>query len=265
MTIKRAIVSAAFLAFIVHGALTQELIHSFKGDFSMAAADPMGNFYLVREDQLLKTDSLGNILFTYSNPVLGNIQWIDPSDPFRLLVYYRSFNQFITLDRSLSPIGDPVRLDDLELFSPLGICRSNQGGYWLIDGPSSSLVKLNSKLEKSVNSRVTGLMADNARWLPMIEWKERLYICIPEVRIFQFDLFGTSIKNIPAKSGSFGYSGLYLIFSGSQGYYIYKGTGLADGPVNPFNADLGELIISGNKALVNDVSGWHLYRLKKTF
>ena len=266
MIIKNAVLITFSLAFLCQNGMTQEKAFSFPDEYTIAASDPLGHFYLVNEDQLIKSGKKGDYLFTFSDPGLGNITWIDPSDPFRILVYYRSFNQLVFLDRTLSPIADPVSLDETDIFSPAGICRSSQGGVWLIDEINSSIVKLNSKLEKTVNTRFSGISTgSNNRWLPMIEWKERLYICIPDSTIIQYDLFGTRIKNIPARAESFGFSGLSLLFTGSHGAYSYTGFGIPEGPEKLIDLDYENLIISGDIGLAKDKKGWQLYHLKKTF
>jgi len=193
----------------------QEPVHTFSESFEMVASDPLGHFYLIREGQINKVDSLGKVLYTFSDPGKGNVSWLDASDPFRILVYFRSFNQVLFLDRTLSPLGDPVRLDNLEIFIPAGICRSSQGGFWLVDQTSGSLVHLDSELKYRVNIRLSGIEMDrDEAWFPMLEWKERLYICHPERQVFQFDLFGKHLKNIPAKVMNISSLGNSLLLTG---------------------------------------------------
>ncbi len=245
---------------------SQEAVYRFSESFDMAASDPLGNFYMVRENQIKKIDSLGQVLYTFSNPSLGKVSWLDTSDPFRILVYYRSFNLLIFLDRTLSPLGDPVRLDELEIFVPAGICRANQGGFWIVDQTNSSIIHLDSELKPQINIRLSGIRMDqNDSWFPMLEWKERLYICRQEQDVLQFDLFGTLLKNIPAKASGISFAEDMLLFIGDQKIYQYRDypEGLSE-PKMMLLPTWKQLNISKNRALIQDQSGWQLYRLIKT-
>jgi len=260
------IVIAIALLFTSSSGYTQDLVRSLSKPYEMAWADPFGQFYLVNEKQITKIDSLGQILSTFSDPGLGNVSWMDTSDPFRILVYYRTFNQIIFLDRTLSSIGAPINLDDLQIFLPAGICRSSMGGFWIIDQTNNSLIHLNNDLKSKVNIILTGLVFEPQQsWLPMMEWKERLYICNPEKDIFLFDLYGTHLKNIPVKAASFSFLDNSLLFIGKEKIFQYSNyPGVLSEPQNMDLPQWEKLIISKNHALIYNQLGWHLHRLKKT-
>jgi hypothetical protein len=244
----------------------QEPVHIFSEPFNMVASDPLGFFYMVQERQIRKTDSLGQVLFTYSNTDASNISWLDASDPFRILVYYSTFNQLIFLDRTLSPIGDPVNLDNLEIFLPAGICRARQGGFWVVDQNNSSLIHLDSELKRQVDIRLSGMQTDELEsWFPMMEWNERLYICRKGQNILQFDLYGTQLTNIPAKAMGFSTMENNILFIGEKEVYQYSDLpGILSDPIKLYLPEWEQLNISKNRALLQDQSGWYLYRLKKT-
>ena len=242
------------------------MIYEFSESFNFGSSDPLGHFFLVKEDKIKKIDSLGNTLYSYSNPGLGNISHIDASDPFRILLYYKSFNQILYLDRTLSAIGDPIILDELDIFSIAGICRSKQGGFWLIDSYSNSLLQVDNNLVKKTNARITSLNIGNVKpWFPMLEWKEGLYICDPQQKIMLFDLFGKQIKSIPVKANDIFSLDSKIIFSGDQVLQIYQ-------EYPPVLSDLltldipgwKQIIISKDFALIETDSRWFLYRIKKT-
>ncbi len=244
----------------------QEPVYFFSETFNMAASDPLGHFYLVQEGQIRKIDSLGQVMYTFSDPEKGQVSWLDASDPFRILVYYRTFNQLIFLDRTLSPLGDPVRLDDLEIFVPAGICRARQGGFWVIDQSNSSLIHLDADLNRQVDIRLGGINTNQMEsWFPMLEWKERLYICRQGQNVIQFDLYGTQLINIPVKTMGISSMDNMMLFIGDQVVYKYSDypAGLSE-PMTMLLPEWEQLIISKNRALIQDQSGWHLYRLKKT-
>ena len=254
------------LLFLFVKGYAQEPVFTFPGQFEMSSSDPLGNFYLIQEEQIVKVDSLGKVIFTFSDPGLGDITWVDTSDPFRILIYYRSFNQVIYLDRTLSSLGDPVFLDELEIFIPAGICRSSQGGFWVLDQTSSSLIHMDAELKQKVNIRLDGVAMDQPdNWFPMLERKERLYICRKGQDIFLFDLYGTHLKNIPAKASSISSHNNMLLFIGDQIIYLYNDFPAVLSEDKTNNFPHWELLnISKNRALVKGQSGWQLYQLKKT-
>jgi len=232
----------------------------------MSASDPLGFFYLESEGQITKMDSLGGILYTFSDPVLGDVTWIDASDPFRILLYYRSFNQLLFLDRTLSTIGDPVLLDELEIFVPAGMCRSSQGGFWVLEHSTGSLIQIDAELRQQVSIRFNGLTEVNSdSWFPMLEWKERLYICRKGRDIIQLDLYGTQLKNIPAKAQGINTLDDMLLFAGDQVIYQYHDFPgiLSEDKMNRLPV-WEQLNVSKNRALIKGKSGWQLFRLKKT-
>lgn len=262
---RAILILISLFAFFCEGH-SQDIIHDFPGKFDFAKSDPLGSFYLVNETQIIKIDSLGKLLYNYSNPDLGSITDIDSSDPFRILVYYQSYNQLLFLDRTLTPIGDPVKLDDLEVFSLVGICQSGKGGLWILDAAGSSILYFDNKLRKQLDIRISGFFTGNENeWLPMLEWKERLYICKRKMSVSQFDLFGTQLKTIPVKAHDICLLENNILFTNRDKAFLYQSFPPYLSDALKFNISSWEnLVVSKNIALVKDQSGWHLKRLKKT-
>ncbi len=244
----------------------QNIAFEFSESFNFGSSDPLGHFYLVKDEQIRKIDSLGKTLYSYSNPGLGKIFSIDTSDPFRILLYYKPFNQIILLDRTLSSIGDPIELDELDVFSIAGICRAKQGGFWLIDPNNNSLLHLDNNLDIKTKVLISGLNIGNEdQWFPMLEWKEGLYVCEPGQKLMLFDLFGKQIKSIPVKANKIFSLDKNIIFSGDQELHIYQNYPSALVGLLHLNIPKWkQIIISKNHALIERNSGWFLYRIKKT-
>jgi len=245
----------------------QEMVHQFQDNYNLVSSDPVGNFYLVNNERINKIDSTGKVLYTYANPDRGYITHLDASDPFRILVYYRDYNLVVFLDRTLSQLGESIKLDNLDIYNPSGMAKSSQGGFWLIDASSNSLLQIGRDLEKIVELRISGLSEQNDEgWYPLTEWKERLYICDPGIRTMQFDLFGMHLKSIPIKAFRLSVSeGKLLLVTNSSIYSIDNFPGaLAEEQKTSFSA-WEDLLISRNHALMKSHSLWSLFRLKKTF
>ena len=245
----------------------QTEVHRFSGNYDLATSDQFGNFYLTEKDQIIKIDSTGKQLYSFSDPESGNIDYIDASDPFRLLVYYKDYNQLAYLDKTLSPLGDKIGLDEINIFKPLGIAKSSRGGFWIIDGSSTSLIYINRKLNSELKINISGLDADNLdTWHPVLEWKDRLYICVPGKHILQFDLFGTQLRKIPSEARNISHNHKHLLLvSPSIAESLQSLPGHVPERLEINIPDWEKLYISGNYALVKQSSYWSLFRLKKTF
>ncbi|MDA3780091.1 MAG: hypothetical protein PF487_07745, partial [Bacteroidales bacterium] len=74
----------------------------FSGDFFKI--DNLNNIYLIDGADIDKQNFISGEKFHYNNEFLGEVSFLDVSNPFRILVYYKDFNQFIILDNTLSPI-----------------------------------------------------------------------------------------------------------------------------------------------------------------
>ncbi len=112
--------------------------------FSM---DKLGNFYFIDNNILTKTDAKMQTLYTYDNNSYGNLDFVDTSDPLRIMLFYKNFNTLIYLDKNLAELRDPISLDDLNFYSVDVVSVSQNGGFWLYDNQNSRIVELNKNLD----------------------------------------------------------------------------------------------------------------------
>ncbi len=164
------------------------------------AADPLGQFYLVRGTSLVKYDSKGDSAYSWSEPQTGSISRIDAGDPMRVLVYQKDFNLVRFLNNRLAPLSAPIRLDDLGITNPLGVASSRRGGFWVIDGSSYRLKQIDMQLKTVVESVPlsfpSGMRSTDFR---LIESGEQVLLLVPGAEIQVFDLFANFVKKIPIK------------------------------------------------------------------
>ncbi len=177
--------------------LFSSLCHAQENQLS----DHLGNKYLLSPTGLSKLDLQGNSVYQYTNPELGSIAVVDIYDPFRLLIYFSNQNSIIFLDNKLSPLMDPISLDDYSFFNPAGLCSSKNGGFWILDRTKQNLNLVNKRMElvSSLPLRLFNSSQDTP-WFPMVEWKQNLYLLHPENYLYQFDLYGQLIKKNPTKA-----------------------------------------------------------------
>ena len=110
-------------------------------------SDPIGNVYVVNQNDLIKFDPQNLHTANYKNVFLGNIHSVDSSYPLRILLYYRDHNQIVWVDNFLSEIRSPVFLDALGIDQAELVCSSNQGGFWVLNGLNNQLQYFNTQLQ----------------------------------------------------------------------------------------------------------------------
>jgi len=179
----------------------------------LIASDPLGHFYLIHGDRLIKHNTDGDSLFSWSSPASGRISRIDASDPLRLLVYHPDFNVLQFLDNRLAPLSGPVSLDDLGIVDPLAICIARQGGFWVLDGSTLRLNYFDKSLDPVIESAPVD-RPDGSSEMPaeLTEAGDKLYLNFPGHEIQVYDLFGNYVRKIPLKAVSVSVNNTYIMY-----------------------------------------------------
>jgi hypothetical protein len=168
------------------------------------SADPLGHFYILSGNSLVKYSPEGDSTYSWSEPITGPITMIDSGDPMRLLLYQKAFNLLRFLNNRLSPLIEPVRLDDLGLTTPLAFATSRQGGFWVLDGSTFRIKLVDKQLKTVLESKPLDLPPNPDRLIyRLIESGDHLFLHIPDQEIQVFDLFASLVKQVPLKSPGF--------------------------------------------------------------
>ena len=75
------------LSFYTQPEFILEKEYDIKADF--ISTDQLGNFYIIKNSELIKINADNNQTLRYSNNLFGKISSVDPSDPFRILIFNR--------------------------------------------------------------------------------------------------------------------------------------------------------------------------------
>lgn len=186
-------------AFIVQDQPNRMVIKT-KSDYF--AVDNIGNILAVNQDELVKYLPTGKFFTRYSNLKLGNITTVDATNPLKLLLYYRDFQQIVFLDNQLTSNSDPISLEALGHEQTELVCASNNNSFWIYDKQNNELTRFDQNSKKMVS---TGNLKQvlNTDMSPnyMREHNGFLFLNCPETGIYVFDIFGAfskviSIKNI---------------------------------------------------------------------
>ncbi len=177
---------------------TQPLV--IKTRFDFFTVDNIGNIYTVKEDELIKYLPSGKFFARYSNLRLGNITTVDVTNPLKLVVYYRDFQQILFLDNQLSVNSEVVSLEKLGYEQTDLVCASANNSFWIYNKQNNELNRFNENSKKitSTGNLKQVLQADiNPNF--MMEHNGYLYLNSPEAGIYVFDIFGAFSRVISIK------------------------------------------------------------------
>jgi hypothetical protein len=172
----------------------------FDTEAECVRVDNLGNIYTLKNTELKKFDSTGILLKTYSNKAFGNIDYIDLSNPLKILLFYKNFSQLVFLDNMLSETRSPISLIDIDIKQATLTCTSHNNGIWIYNSLNKELNWVDQNLEiKQRTGNISRALQININPNYLIEQNNTLYLNDPEIGILIFDNFGTYYKTIPIK------------------------------------------------------------------
>jgi hypothetical protein len=168
-----------------------------KATYNSFTADNLGNIYTIYEDELLKYLPTGKSFARYSNLKLGAITTVDVTNPLKILVYYRDFQQIVFLDNQLSANSEAVSLEKLGYEQTELVCAGSNNSFWIYNKQNNELIRFNETSKKiaSTGNLKQVLQTDIAPTF-MLEHNNYLYLNSPETGIYVFDIFGAFSKII---------------------------------------------------------------------
>jgi hypothetical protein len=167
------------------------------------AADQLRQLYVVTpSNEVIKYNAEGLELYRYNNNTLGTLQYIDPTDPFSLLLYYPDYQVVQVLDRTLNLLAE-FKLWQYGIFQPRAIGMANDNQLWIYDEAVFRLKKLDPTgrvLAQSDDMNL--LLGRQPRPAMLLVRQNRLWLPDPELGILVFDNFGQYSHTIPLKGVS---------------------------------------------------------------
>jgi hypothetical protein len=176
------------------------LLHTISLKAKAFTTDKLSQVYLVTEqNEVIKFDPDGKELFRFSNNTLGNLEHIDVTDPFNVLLYYPDYLAVLTLDRTLN-ITLEYDLTNLNLLEVKAIGMSNDNNVWLYDEVIFKLRKVDRKGQVVLESDELNMVL---YYTPepnfILERANTVYVNNPETGILVFDIYGRYIKTLDFK------------------------------------------------------------------
>ncbi len=166
------------------------------------AIDNIGNIYTIKEEELVKyLPVTGKFFARYSNLKLGNISTVDATNPLKLLLYYRDFQQIVFLDDQLTPNSQSISLEALGYEQTDQVCAGANNSFWIYNKQNNELVRFNESSKKVASTgNLKQVLRANMSPNFMLEHNGYLFLNCPETGIYVFDIFGAFSKIISIKN-----------------------------------------------------------------
>lgn len=162
--------------------------------------DGFGNIYVINNDEIIKYNANGISQKKYSTKRYGKIDFVDATNPLKILVYYKDFQQLLFLDDQLTATSDMISLESIGHEQASLVCSSTNNSFWLFDKQNNELVRFNSVSQTLVKTgNLKRILDIDLKPNFIKEHNGYLYLNCPEEGILIFDIYGTFTKTIPLK------------------------------------------------------------------
>lgn len=158
--------------------------------------DKLQQCYLVNnQNDLIKYNPAGIEVFRYSNNKLGQLEAVDVSNPFHILLYYPEFGNIITLDRTLNETSTR-NLFDLGVLQTQAVGVSFDNNIWVFDELANRLRKYDKQGKIVIESiDLSTVIQKRIQPTNIIENNNQVYLYDPESGLYFFDIFGQFIRS----------------------------------------------------------------------
>ena len=188
--------------------------------------DHLGNTYIFTNEQLTKYDVYGRSLYNFANKDFGTIDFIDVSNPLRILVFYSAANKVLWLDNSLALVGSPISLNNLGLGNIDLVCNTRSRGFWCYTNTNFQLMLLDKNLNKiNVTSNLNRIAKSDINPNYLKEGNGKLFLNNPESGILVFEQYGGYLETIPLKNlldFQISKTGVYYLEKNELFHYDFK-------------------------------------------
>lgn len=175
--------------------------HTIKAKLDYISVDNLGNVYIINGDELIKYSSTAKFFARYSNLKLGTISSVDATNPLKVVLYYRDFQQILFLDNQLSINSEQVSLEKLGYEQTELVCASANNSFWIYDKQNNELLRFNENSKKIANTgNLKQILQTDITPNFMTEYNGFLYLNCPSNGIYVFDIFGAFSKLISLKN-----------------------------------------------------------------
>lgn len=247
--------------------LRLELIKSIPGNFSYFNTDLFNNIYMVdSKNQLKKINEKGDSVACYNDiKRFGTLSYIDASNPFKLLLFYKDYRYLVTLDQLLT-FRNSISLRSKNFFNVKAVATSYDNNYWIFDERDFKLKKMDDAgqvISESGDLRMITEEPPSPQTL--IESDNQLYLYDENKGVYLFDYYGSMKNKIPFlkwKNVSV-HNNKLIGFEGDKLYsYELNSLNLKEYLLPQFINGYKSIKISGNRLFVLNEEGIFIYQIQ---
>jgi len=201
--VKFLLVAIALLAMNKPANSQYQTIAAFPCYECYFSTDKLQNLYICRGKEILKYDNNGKIIATYTNKWQSPVSSMDISDPFKVMLFYRNFNQIVFLDKTLVEISGVIQLNDLNLGDIQAVCTSASGGFWIFNPFTYNVEQYDATLRKVQQTQeLTQIVDGEVSVQYMIEQNSKLFVHLTTGKLLGFDMYGIFDKEYDIKKSN---------------------------------------------------------------
>ncbi|MGZ2369007.1 hypothetical protein ACXR6G_04420 [Ancylomarina sp. YFZ004] len=191
--------------------------------------DHLGSIYTIDGNVLKKFTSDKSLVSNYSDALLGEITSIDVSNPLRLLLFYKEFNQILYLDQTLTPIADPIDLYTYSDNETQLCCDASIGGFWIYNNDDNQVFLISKRGEISNKSSLLSSYIKDVPPSKIIEYQEKLYFLIPTQGLLVLNKFGRFLQEVSLTGiTDFCFKNQALLYLKNKTWFAYNPQGKTD-------------------------------------
>lgn len=194
-----------------------------QGVFESIYSDNIQYIYAVNDqNNLIKLDFKGDTLYTFEDKSFP-VYHVDPLNALKVLIYDTRQNIAAFLDKTLAPINNPIRFDDLGIPITTAVCSSRDNRFWVFDENKQELKKYDQNSQEVSNSgNMTLVTGKNIQPIFLKEENSRVYLLDSVQGVFQFDHLGTFLFNFKKiQAQKIVVRGDKIIFLKNKELYLY--------------------------------------------
>lgn len=174
-----------------------ELITKIPVEEGFFTTDRFGNFYTIRKMEIKKFNDQGVFYRSYNFNDLGYLNYMDATNPLKLMLFKADFNTIRIIDNRMNVQGELQLTYNPDLGLPKLACVTDDGNYWIYDQQNQRLVKVNQLVETLIIGNSFNQFIEiplNPKLLIAAEnW---LVMRNQDSTFFVFDRFGNYYRNM---------------------------------------------------------------------
>lgn len=198
----KLIITACFIILCSFAVQSDDAVRiKFAEKNSSIKTDGLGNIYVVHNDKISKYNATGVFQKTFSTKRYGKIEFLDATNPLKILVYFNDFQQLLFLDNQLSPSSNMISLESIGYEQAALVCSSTNNSFWLYDKQNNELIRFNQDSKLLVKTgNLKRILDIDIKPNYLLEHNGNVYLNCPSEGILVFDIYGTFAKTIPLKN-----------------------------------------------------------------